>query len=234
MAIAYDTSTDGSSTSGTSLSFTHTTSGSDRILFVGVVGDYTTDGVIGATYNSIAMTLVSKNNGAGNFARWTYLYVLPNPNLGTNSVFVTTSSSQFIAAGAISYTGAKQSGQPDAFTNARDDGSHNQTTSLTTVADNCWLVGMAHDDGTNANAGSPSVLRLQDSGFTGLWAWIDNNGPVTPAGSASLTWTYTNVAVIVMASFAPAPAASVAWLPVTHISQGPVTIFVPGGMVPPE
>jgi hypothetical protein len=61
MAIAVDATSQDHSATATSLTFSHTCSGSNRILFVGIVGDITTDTVTGVTYAGVSMTLVGKN-----------------------------------------------------------------------------------------------------------------------------------------------------------------------------
>jgi hypothetical protein len=206
MAVTYDTGTDGGNASATSLTYSHTVTGSDVILFVGVTGDYTSDGVTGVTYNGVAMTLLDKNNGLSNLARWTYLWVLMAPATGAHNVVVSASGSQFIASLAVSYTGTKQTGQPDAHVFDRTAGG-TLTSNITTVADNSLIIAYLHDDGGNGNPGSGATKRVEDAAFNGLNVFIEKNAATTPAGATSIDWTSAGVANAALASIAPAVAA---------------------------
>jgi hypothetical protein len=67
-AVAFDNATDlGIVNPGTSLSHSHTVSGSNRVLLVGVFGDSigtdtSCSKITGVTYNSVAMTLITKSS----------------------------------------------------------------------------------------------------------------------------------------------------------------------------
>lgn len=198
MAIALDTSTDGGFVNtGTSLTFSHTCSGSDRVLFVAAFGD-TADLVTGATYNSVAMTLVGKD--IVGIDRYVYLYVLFNPASGANNVVISASSSIVIQGLAVSYTGADQSGSVDSSAH-----SNNPSTSLvqstTVVAANSWTVAAFRTNATTATAGTGSTERKK---YGGLYL-ADSNGPLA-AGSRSMTYDNSvgNGWSGVIASFAPA------------------------------
>ena len=107
MAIALDVGTSGGNNGGgTSHTYSHTCTGSNLILFVGVSTNSSSDLITGVTYNSVAMTLVDKQ--AGTSTNYSYLFYLINPATGANNVVVSASSSTTIYSGAVSYTGAKQ------------------------------------------------------------------------------------------------------------------------------
>lgn len=76
MAIAYDNQT-GNNGTATSLTVSHTASGSDRIAVTGVVGENSSDVITGSTYGGAAMTLWDKIQVPG--WRWVYLYYILNP-----------------------------------------------------------------------------------------------------------------------------------------------------------
>lgn len=211
--IALDAASDGGNNggTGTNLTWSHTCTGSNRILFVGVVGDVITGGVddvSSITYNGAGMTLAAKRTVEGSSNRFIYLYYLIAPATGSNSVSVDFSSSHFILAGAISYTGAKQSAQPDATANS-NAGSNvtSWATSVTVVANNSWAIVV--EQGFNSSnlpaAGTGSTLRQVDAAF-GTMAMFDSNGPLA-AGSRSMTTTRTTAPTSwishVMVSFAP-------------------------------
>ena len=207
MAIAFDAVTDGGfgTVAGTTKTFAHTCTGSDRILFVATAGGSGfTDDITGVTYNTVAMTLVNKVKIPGD--RYIYLWYLIAPATGSNNVVVTTSTSGgFVGASATSYTGAKQSGQPDANTTNTVTGN-SLTGTLTTIADNCWTVLAGEQNGATPTAGTGSTLRTTSQNPE----LFDSNGAITPAGSTSMTITGSsgNGMALVMASFAPAVSAS--------------------------
>lgn len=182
MAIAFDAQSASSFSSGTTNTFSHTCSGSDRILYVGVYDGL--NNVTGVTYNGTSMTLVNSfamtGSAAGQYIR---LYQLVNPSTGTNNVVITCSVAGNTYGNGISYTGANQTGQPDANnTNGASTGT-SLTTSVTTVADNCWIVGYAYMAGT-ITAGTNTTLRSTNA--SGVLASFDTNSAQTPAGSKSV------------------------------------------------
>lgn len=203
MAIAFDTFSDGTSGTATSITWTHTTAGTDRILFVGALGHSDgTDNITGATYNSVAMTLSTKSKG--NLDRYIYLFYLKNPASGANSVVVSASSSTEIYGVSTSYTGALQTGGMDASVSTTGTGT-SLTSTLTTVADNCWTVLSGWGSGVAPTAGTGSTART-----AGIPRLFDNNAAITPAGSTSMTINLSSSVAVTtqMASFAPAPTAT--------------------------
>lgn len=201
MAIAVNTTSSGSA-SATSVTVAHTCTGSNLILFVGLwVQDGGANTVTGVTYNGVAMTQVGRVTNATTES--TYLYFLVNPSTGANNIVASKSASDLIQLGAVSYTGAKQTGQPDASTTNTGTGT-SLTTSVTTVADNCWLV-MATKQTGSASAGTNTILRVDQSGNEQASVY-DSNAAQTPAGSKSLqtTTSASQTYAHVMASFAPA------------------------------
>lgn len=190
-AIAFDAATDGGLVSATSLSFPHTCTGSGLVLLVGVLGDLIggADDVTGVTYNGAALTLVDKYTAVG-ADRYTYLFLLAGPATGAHNVVVSASSSHDLFAGAISFSGCAAAGQPDAH-RTNSGSSAPLTTALTTIANNCWTVVFAASYASNnaPTAGTGSTRRTFDASF-GAWGFFDSNGPITPAGSYSMTTSY--------------------------------------------
>lgn len=201
MAIAFDAATQGGFTSGTTHTFSHTCTGTDRILFVHSFHNDSTDRQTGVTYNGVAMTLVNKATPAS--TRYTYLWYLINPATGANNVVITAGSSTAIGGNAVSYTGADQTTQPDA-SSITTDSLATKVSSITTVADNCWSV-LAHiGNGTNPTASTNSTLRAGNATYSD-GDLFDNNGVITPAGSYSMTLTAGAVpSSRLMASIKPA------------------------------
>lgn len=201
MAIAHDTSS-GTSGTGTSITWSHTCTGSNLILWVMAnTSDVAANSITGVTYNSVAMTLVAAQNTTQPLT--TSLWYLINPATGTNSVVVSSSSSRNLVGQAASYTGASQTGVPDASA-GNAFASSTITQSVTTVADNCWLVG-AFVGNRATSAGTGTTIR-QGSGSSHVIC--DSNGAKTPAGSYSLQLTQSDgtTSAFEVASFAPAGA----------------------------
>jgi archaellum component FlaF (FlaF/FlaG flagellin family) len=120
---------------GCSFSHTVTTSGSDRILIVGV--NTASAALTSVSYGGQAMTNIrSDNNGA---SAHTSLWYLKNPPTGTNTVTMLVSIVSNVAAGAISFTGVDQT-TPIATHNGATGTSTTPSVSVTTSTDESWLV----------------------------------------------------------------------------------------------
>ncbi len=192
MAIAFDAIGPGKNEAGfSSYTWSHTCSGTNRIVFVAFFGDLS-DIATGATYDGVAMTLVRKTNTD---SRWIYLYVLINPPTGAKNVVVSFSGNSLIGGNSISYTGVKQTGQPEV------SAAPNATpATITTISDNSWTV-LLNKSGTGATAGTGSFLR--DNSISGSgYNFFDSNGPLTPAGSKSMSVSQEQGNII--AAIAPA------------------------------
>ena len=201
--IALDDGTNGGNTAGTSHTYAHTCTGSNLILFVAVGTNSASDLISGVTYGGVAMTLVDKQQGTS--TNYSYLFYLIAPATGANNVVVSASSSCTIYSDAVSYTGAKQSAQPDSSGKGTSTGA-TLALSTTVVAANCWLVASGCDFDGVYDTGGLITLRGQ-SGADGIG---DSDG-VVATGSQSLTWDTTpttNPTSGVIASFAPATAVS--------------------------
>lgn len=185
---------------GASYSASYTVpTGGDLLLVVSCFGA-ATDVITGATYNSIAMTLIGKKNSGGD--RWCYLFALLNPSTGSNIVAISSVGSDAICAAAAVYCNVKQSGLPDSSA----IGSNSGTTlniATTTIADNAWLVeGVRPDTATQGTGSAPASLVIHTVNGLELW---DSNSSETPPGSHSLALTNSaagNMAGVVM-SIAP-------------------------------
>lgn len=201
-AIAFDTSVTLQSTTGTSLTWSHTTSGSNRLLFVYLRStDQATDNVTGVTYNGVAMTKINTITGDAFIRRTTSTWILVNPAIGANNIVVSGSPSAFISGMSASYTGVAQTGQPDAQT-TQNSGASPVSKAITTVANNSWvLVGSAMDNNTPTNN---TGITFRQSTFN--VAIGDSNAPVTPAGAYTMAANggSSGSLVLLMVSIAPA------------------------------
>jgi hypothetical protein len=210
MAIAFNASADlGNTGGGTSTLTTAYTcsSGSNRLLVVGVIGDTTLDNVTGVTYNGVAMTLAVKQTTVFSNNRVTYLFYLLNPASGSNNVVISASVAEYLFGLAADYTGVGQFAQPDnTIANIGANTSITTlTTSLTTILDNCWTVGIESGFGGIPSASSGDSLRVREGAFN-AGMLFDSNMAVTPPQSYGMTTTRSSGSdsiIHVIASFSP-------------------------------
>lgn len=183
--IAFDSATDGGIQLGvTSLTWSHTCSGSDRVLVVFTEDTTGNDRVTGVTYNGVAMTQVQKAVNTNN--SYLYTYVLFAPATGANNVVVSTSTSTNLCGGSVSYTGSANT--LDANSTETKNSTTNPSWSLTTVSDNSWVVMATNQTGGPSTAGSNTTLR-KDCGSGAMYIWESSLNPITPAGSTTINVT---------------------------------------------
>lgn len=210
MALAFDASSIKAFTAGSPVTLSHTCTGSNRILIVFVFDSAgSTHGTTGVTYNGVAMTQIGTaqtypSGAVSSTSAW-YL-IAPATGVNTISVATTTASSTSIIS--MSYTGAKQSGQPDSsFKDLYNTTGHTTwSLSTTVVASNCWLVAGMVDDSNAPTAGSGTTMRQNSgSGFGGF----DSNGTVS-TGSQTLNFSFSSSGkqTGIIVSIAPSVAAA--------------------------
>lgn len=191
MAVARDASTQATvSGSGvTNYTFSHTCSGSNRVLFVGVydgAGDTTTS----VTYNSVAMTQIGKI-ALDAETPFIYVYGLVAPATGSNTVSITRSGTGSVIGGAAtSYTGVAQTGFPDASTTNHSFGG-TLTTTVTTVAANTLIYSFVMSDnrfsGTPAGTGTTTIQVSSASGATVFGQFESSSNPIVSPTAYSMT-----------------------------------------------
>jgi hypothetical protein len=207
------------------LSWSHTCSGADRILFV-AVGVSPDTGVTGITYGAQSMTFVF---GQGNdVVLRSFLYVLVAPNTGEHTITVSLNAEPSFSFGrSASYTGAAQADQPDNENGSEATTVSSDSVGVTTVADNCWLVmsGALTEGGSGLQAGTGTTMRqggAHPEAASEMHGIFDSDGAKSPAGLYSLQCEVTSGTArfaLALASFAPA-AASVALWPATRRRLG--------------
>ena len=189
MAVHFDAVSQGYA-NATSVTWSHTCTGSDRFLVVGIKL-YVPDDITSVTYHGDALTLIGEEvlPAEGSFVKF---YGLTAPDTGGSyDVVITRTSANHIVATAASYTGVKQTGQPEAFA-AVDNASATDTLYLpvTVTTSGAWLVGVgtgvysgaAFTGGTAATV----VRKDNDLAVVGIECAADSGGPVAP-GTRQLT-----------------------------------------------
>lgn len=211
-AIAIDaTSSSEKNTAGTTWSVAHTISGSNTILWVGSGTD--ASGNLTADYNGTAMTLAVEESATAFRTRLLYIVA---PTTGTNNInFTRANGAGTIDTMNASYSGAKQTGVPDATATNTTKTASPIASNITTVAANCWIVEMCSLFGTDyggptSQAAGTNTFKRQASANPQLWDLYDTNAAVA-AGVNTMNVTYVGTLgatiSISIASFAPvAPA----------------------------
>ena len=190
MAIAFDAaSNSGFQTTTTPYSWSHTCTGSNRLLTVGIAGWVAGVTVTGITYNGVALTKIRSDLHSNTLFR-SEMWALVNPASGSNTITVTWSGAPNDSlASAISLTGVDQTTPNDADNGATGGVTTDATATITTVADNAWLVNIVASNTASATwtvgAGQTQVLN---TGTTN-WAGASYEGPVTPAGATVMNFT---------------------------------------------
>ncbi|HEY9712213.1 MAG TPA: fibronectin type III domain-containing protein, partial [Chroococcales cyanobacterium] len=206
--ITFDNAADGGNNGGSTatLSYAYTVgSGSNRLLIVNVIGGVSADDISSVTYAGTPMILLGKVQASSN--AFQYVYYLLNPASGSNNVVITAASSHYLISQAASWSGVKQSAQPDAFTtNSAAAAITSTTTSLTTVAAGSLVVQGVWSD-SHLAAGQGSAPLIVESAFQAGGIFASTISPVSPAGNVGMTTISdgTMSTGVIMASFSPAP-----------------------------
>lgn len=209
--IAFDAASGGFVNPDTSKTVSHTCSGTDRLLFVDVVGDGTSDFISGVTYNGVSMTLITKGQGSG---RWLYSFYLIAPASGTHDIIASASSSCYIEINASSYNNAAQVAPEASSAASFSAGVSSKSQSVTTLTDRAWVVLFGLNQSGTPAGGSGTTLR--NGALVG--SILDSGGVVTPAASKTLTVTQASNGEMgaIAVAFAPVGATD----PVIAADQG--------------
>lgn len=183
--IAFDAASSGDNSNlSSTLTFSHTVTGTNPVLACLVFVNTNSDVITGVTYAGVSMTKVDSlvNSDNNNFL---YSFILGSPSTGTNNVVVTSSvNPSNIRAICQSYTGA--SGTPDAHATKSQTVTHGSTVSLslTTVSDNDWVISFAGGAGDPPTVSSGVAIRKSVGNEVGG----DSNALIHPPGSYSTVW----------------------------------------------
>lgn len=143
MAIARDATSSGSTT-GTSLTISHTISGTNRMLFVMPNEDatgLTATRITGVTYNGVAMTKLAETYRTFSSGFVTTLWGLAAPATGTHDIVISLSASDGISSQNASFTGCDQT-LPTGNALKTFSSNANATCSFSpvSIADNSWAI----------------------------------------------------------------------------------------------
>src|SRR3990167_2653656 len=188
-AIAVDTTSSAAASTTTTKTLSHTCTG-DNLVLVGIGFDPRGDGPAtnGFTYNSIVM---SAGIATSDTQYQPVMYYLVAPDTGANTLSYTGNASDVKGLCAISFTGAKQSAQPDATIHYSATGASSPSNALTTVADNSFVM-----DAIGVGAAAPAVTGEHTEFYD-----VDNGSGTrfacqyvqkVTAGAQTMGWTWVS------------------------------------------
>lgn len=185
-SIAFDALSGPASITSTTLTFAHTTTGSDRILFVqGHDRVGATSQVTGVTYDGVPMIKGAQVQNTGD--RWITMWWVIAPATGTNDIVVTASVSQPLAFSGISYTGVDQNNPIDGNDSSIVVSTDIISTDITTTTDNDWALMFGKDNAGSrtytSSTGDTFRFNTQGSGQV----LLDTGAAITPAGLNTMT-----------------------------------------------
>lgn len=216
MALAIDAISSASASSSSTLTKSHTCSGTNRVLSVAVAhGDASNVSITNVTYNGVALSKAVERQlfpGSVYISNW----ILIAPDTGAHDLVVTLNTVQNIGVGIFSFTGADQTSQPDNTASAAALGGNDGYlgVTITTAYDNSIIVQSLISIGTGT-IGNP--LDSQTEQYS-LATPLTEGGTyaTTTAGSVTLDWGIgtTNVEVAMVAvgiktSQTPSPSPSI-------------------------
>lgn len=223
MAVAFDAASSGSA-NASSLTFSHTCSGTERLLVV-ITSERYNSKVTGVTYAGAPLTNYGSDVNV-NICQCTFWYLL-NPNTGANNIVVSQIETERLTAGGMSFTGVSQS--TPLGTIVTSDGS-GTSASLSVASSSVEIV----VDGLCFYSDDPDVTATVGVGQTERWAREAQSGVIavrghgsTEAGAATTTmsWTLTGSRswTMVAAGVKPAttdPAPALATVSASALSGG--------------
>jgi hypothetical protein len=178
MAIAFDVSSKDNGNSITSIDWSHTCTGSNRVLIVFV--NKLSAAISGVTYNGVSLANLWDYDGTGNDNSAWYLI---NPPTGAHTVEITFSSSLTgVVTAAASYTGVHQT---TAFGTVATAQAYNTTPSVNVSSATGEVVIDACGTGSTLAAAEGQTERFNSNYFSVRLAGSDKPG----ASSVTMSWT---------------------------------------------
>lgn len=191
-SVTIDTAASGSANVATSLTFSHTTAGTGRVLVVGCgwrTGS--SQEISGVTYNGVTMNESVATSNQPSIK--TNMWELINPALSANNVVVTLNLAANIECGSISMNGANQTGiarssftAEDTTTLATSLSSTLPTTLTTDLAIDAIVVQLDVTASLTPSGGQTERLVLQGNTETTLGMSTKPGA----AGTTSMGWSW--------------------------------------------
>jgi uncharacterized repeat protein (TIGR01451 family) len=183
---------------GSTLTVSHTTAGTNRLMIVGIsinIGNGGTT-VSGVTWNGTALTSLGAHNDAGNTRR-VEMWSLLAPATGTANVVVTFNLPAFttegVAAGVVTFTGVDQTAPFGAFTSADGANGTNSQLDVPSVVNGMILDTLAIGGNRTATVPGPQTQEWnQNTGGTRGTDVTATGSARTGAPSVPISETFSN------------------------------------------
>lgn len=190
-AVAFDAASEGRG-SASPVTISHTTSGSDRVLYVQT--NKRGAAVTGVTYGGVAMTQIDTTIAIGNSE--VRLWRLINPASGANNVVVTMTSPNFCKVEILSVTGADQTTPEGTISQTSVGGATSISQTVTIPTDGISAqFGAAEDTTAPANPSFTSNGTNQTERTDGAPEGYEFGTSSTQTGSGSVSAQFTFVII---------------------------------------
>lgn len=190
MAIAFDVA---ASDAAGALSWSHTCTGTNLILVVGVqFRDTTPASVTGITYNSVPLTKIDAVTNATTLDTTAELWYLVAPAAGAHTIAVTTNPVTPLraSAGSMSFTGVDQTAAAIDAHLTLTGTTATPSMSITSVANNCVpVISLGSRNATAITPGTGTTEEYDVTAGTSQRGWGAFRAAVTPAGSSTFAPT---------------------------------------------
>ena len=194
-AIALDTapSTLQNCSGCSSLTYSHTVTGSNPLIVVGALTDVS---VTSVTYNGAAMTITPESPvQAGSESLRSRLYYKFAPSTGANNVVISLGGTTTVYSHSASYTGVASSATLDNHASSLTSSATTASLTIQVCTANSWIVGMWRNDAAGGpTAGANTTMRATDSA-----------GPLGDTNGAQSTGNQSITATI-------SPAQNISWI----------------------
>ncbi len=187
MAIAHDAVSSATSGAVTSLTYSHTCTGSDRALFMTC---HAADKTFTATYGGQSMTELYDGTPGTPFKHIAAYFLGDGtyPATGANDIVITLSGSNAIASGASSYTGVDVSGTPYDGGAVATGNSTTAAVTITSETGDLVVAGAAMNLDTTQTCLDTERVNVAN-GDEFLWTGVSD---AAGAASVTLDWTVSS------------------------------------------
>ncbi len=180
----------GYNSGGGDLTVAGTVSTGADIAIVGV-HQFDSNNIVNVTWNGTNMTLIGTVQKQASSNDWVSAYYLLAPAIGSFNLVVDRADSNRNQAVGAAYSGALQSGQPDASTGSSQAANTSASSSVASVANNCWHFFLLCEYVGGATGTVNATVRSENNGNGGIHLF-DSNAPKTPAGALTQTATFSS------------------------------------------
>lgn len=194
MAVQFDavTTAQGLDTPSGQVTVSHTCTGQNRFLIVGVVNDSATTNVISVTYAGIKLMLLDRQVGPSSSVK-AEMWYLVNPAGGPNNLTVTLSAQNDGGFYVASFNGVDQFRPIERYIKKRGSNNGNANTMFVTLGSNVFGSMIVDVFGWDATADSftpmsPGQIEIADMQVDSWNRLVGSYLPMTIKGQGSVRW----------------------------------------------